>query len=436
MPIDHSPKQYMQIVTPDWAKDAVIYQINTRQFTTLGTFNAAQSHFPRLKTLGVDILWIMPIHPIGEKNRKGTLGSPYAVKDYMAVNPEFGDLTAFQDFVSTAHSFGFKVIIDWVCNHSAWDNPLVASHPDWYARDYKGDFTPTPWWDWDDVIDFDYSQKALREYMAMAMRYWVEVADIDGFRCDVAGFVPNDFWSNVRADLDAIKPVFMLAEWESKDLHQNAFDMTYAWSWNEIMHDITCNGQRISKLFKYYSWNEKSYPAEAHRMTFVSNHDKNAWDGTQFEQFKEGLEAAIVLSVIGEGMPLIHNGQEAGETKRLAFFEKDPIHWQAHYIGDLYEKLIALKKSHTALHNAQWGARMIHVPNNQPTRVFSFVRRDSNSQIFVVLNLSDIPLQVSFEGSLFIHQYDSFFEDKKVVFSQNAEMALMPWGYQVYVSNE
>ncbi|GAA6185103.1 alpha-amylase family glycosyl hydrolase [Aliiglaciecola sp. NS0011-25] len=432
--MDHTPKNYVQIVSPVWAKDAIIYQINTRQFTSVGTFNAAQSHFPRLKSLGVDILWIMPIHPIGVKNRKGTLGSPYAVQDYYGVNPEFGDLSAFQDFVKTAHSFGFKVIIDWVCNHSAWDNHLVEDHPKWYARDYKGDFTPTPWWDWNDVIDFDYQSIELREYIAKAMRYWVEVADIDGFRCDVAGFIPNDFWAAVRADLETIKPIFMLAEWESKDLHQNAFDMTYAWSWNEIMHGITCNGLPISKLFKYYSWNEKSYPAEAHRMTFVSNHDKNAWDGTQQEQFQDGLEAAIVLSVIGEGMPLIHNGQEAGETKRLAFFERDPIHWQEHHIGDLYQRLIQLKKSHSALHNAQWGARMIHVANSEPERIFSFVRTDKNSKIFVVLNLSSHSLQVNFTGSLFLGEYDSFFENKSLVFKQYSELTIAPWGYQIYVN--
>ncbi|MEP4891608.1 MAG: alpha-amylase family glycosyl hydrolase [Aliiglaciecola sp.] len=432
--MDHTPKSYVQIDTPEWVKNAVIYEVNIRQFTSLGTFNAAQSHFPRLKSLGVDILWIMPIHPIGEKNRKGSLGSPYAVKDYYAVNPEFGDLASFQDFVKTAHSFGFKVIIDWVCNHSAWDNHLVEDHPDWYARDYKGDFTPTPWWDWDDVIDFDYSNTELRNYIAKAMRYWVEVADIDGFRCDVAGFIPNDFWANVRADLDSIKPIFMLAEWESKDLHQNAFDMTYAWSWNETLHGITCHGLPISKLFKYYSWNEKSYPVEAHRMTFVSNHDKNAWDGTQLEQFQQGLEAAIVLSVIGEGMPLIHNGQEAGETKRLAFFEKDPIDWQQHHIGDLYQSLIQLKKTHSALYNAQWGARMIQVPNSAPEQVFSFVRSDKNSKVLVVINFSNQPLQVTLKGSLCLGDYDSFFENKSLEIKPDSELTMTPWGYQIYVN--
>ena len=206
------------------------------------------------------------------------------------------------------------------------------------------------------MIDFDYQKPELREYMAQAMCFWVEQTNIDGLRCDVAGFIPNDFWARVRQQLNQIKPIFMLAEWESKDLHQAAFDMTYAWSWNEVMHNICCHQGKLSKLAKYYSWNEKSFPKQAHRMTFVSNHDKNAWDGTEFEQFGEGLHAAMVLSVLGEGMPLIYNGQEAGSAKRLAFFEKDPIEWQEHENGNFYAKLIALKKSHSALHNAHWGA--------------------------------------------------------------------------------
>ena len=196
-----------------------------------GTFKAAQEQLPRLQAMGVDILWLMPIHPIGEKNRKGTLGSPYSVKDYFGVNPEFGTEQDFRDFVTAAHELGMKVILDWVANHSAWDNPLVDEHPEWYSRDWKGDFHPTPWWDWSDIIDFDYSQPGIRQYMTEAMTYWVSEFDVDGYRCDVAGYVPLDFWNNVRKELDAIKPVFMLAEWEERDLHREAFDMTYGWGW-------------------------------------------------------------------------------------------------------------------------------------------------------------------------------------------------------------
>ncbi len=223
------PAPYVKIAHPEWSKNATIYQINTRQFTPEGTFGAAEKQLPRLKELGAVILWLMPVHEIGVRNRKGSLGSPYAVRDYYSVNREFGALADLKHFVNAAHSLGMVVILDWVANHTAWDNPLVAEHPEWYARDWKGDFRPTPWWDWPDIIDFDYAQPAVRRYMTDALRYWVSEVDVDGYRCDVAGFVPTDFWNNVRKELDAIKPVFMLAEWESRDLHAEAFDMTYAW---------------------------------------------------------------------------------------------------------------------------------------------------------------------------------------------------------------
>ena len=224
VPNRHQPRPETELKHPDWSKDATIYQINQRHFTPEGTFRAAKAHLPRLRDLGVDILWLMPVNPIGQEHRKGVLGSQYAVQDYLAVNPEFGDLDDLRHFVAAAHEHGLRVILDWVANHTAWDNVLVTQHPQWYARDWKGDFRPTPWWDWDDVIDLDYSCAELREYMTEAMKYWVREADVDGYRCDVAGFVPVDFWENARRELDEIKPVFLLAEWEARDLHARALE--------------------------------------------------------------------------------------------------------------------------------------------------------------------------------------------------------------------
>ena len=410
----YQPIPYIKIKHPEWCKTATIYQINTRQFTPEGTFRAAEAHLPRLKDLGVDILWLMPINPIGEKNRKGRLGSPYAVRDYYGVNPEFGTLADLKHFVNTAHELGMHVILDWVANHTAWDNPLVDEHPEWYARDWKGDFCPSPWRDWSDIIDLDYRQPGLRKYMTEALKYWITEADIDGYRCDVAGFLPTDFWNNVRRELDAIKPVFMLAEWESKDLHAEAFDMAYAWSWYDAMQAIAQGKADLNRLYVYYSHNEKEYPLDALRMTFVSNHDKNAWAGTEFEQFGDGLEAAIVLSVLSEGLPLIYNGQEAGNARRLAFFDKDPIEWRPHPIGDLYKKLFALKKANSALWNGNWGARMIHVPSSAPNQVFSFVRQNKQDKIFAVLNLSNESQAVTFADTLYHGRYTNFFSQVSV----------------------
>ncbi len=418
---------------PDWSKNATLYQINLRQFTEEGTFRAAEEHLPRLKDLGADILWLMPIHEIGEKNRKGSLGSPYSVKDYRSVNPEFGGLEDLKRFVRAAHGQGLYVILDWVANHTAWDNPLVVEHPDWYARDWKGDFRPTPWWNWSDIIDLDYRRPGLRQYMTEAMAYWVREADIDGYRCDVAGFVPVDFWNNVRRELDSLKPVFMLAEWESRDLHAAAFDATYAWSWYDAVHAIAQGKGDLDGLFVYYSWNESAFPPDSMRMTFVSNHDKNAWEGTQFEQFGDALEAAIVLSVVGDGIPLVYNGQEAGNPKRLEFFEKDPIQWREHPIGDLYKKLFALKKKNTALWNAHWGATMIKVPNDAPNHVLSFVRRNDREKVLAVLNFSDQPRRVTLQEDLFPGLYTDYFGGEEVELTGASQVELKPWGYRVFV---
>ncbi|GGW94802.1 alpha-amylase family glycosyl hydrolase [Alteromonas halophila] len=434
MQTSFQPSSDYQLEQPSWSKDAVIYQVNTRQFSASGDFDGVTAGLDHIQALGARILWLMPIHPIGEKNRKGTLGSPYAVKDYKAINSEFGDASDLRRLVNEAHSRDMKVILDWVPNHSAWDNPLVDSHPEWYARDYKGDFRPSPWWDWTDIIEFDYDNAALRKYMIEAMQYWVTEFDIDGYRCDVAGYVPNDFWVQARHALSAHKDVFMLAEWENRDLHEQAFNMSYAWSWNETMHDIAHGRAPLDRLRKYYSWNERAWPRQAYRMTFVSNHDKNAWDGTQYEQFGGCLEAAIVLSVIGEGVPLIHNGQEAGESKRLAFFERDPIEWKKHEIGALYQHLIALKKRIPALWNGAFGARMIQVPNSDMEKVLSFVRQQGPHKVFVILNLSASPVSVTFNEDLFTGRYTDSYLRRKREFRHDSVVDLSGWQYQIWIN--
>ena len=433
-PVDaYQPAPYVKIQHPEWARDAAIYELNTRQFTPEGTFAAAAAQLPRLKELGITIVWLMPIHEIGKENRKGTLGSPYSVKDYFSVNPEFGTLDDLKDFVARAHELGLYVIIDWVANHTAWDNPLRAEHPDWYERDWKGDFRPTPWWDWSDIINLDYSQPEVRRYMTEALKFWVREVDIDGYRCDVAGDVPIEFWNNVRRELDLIKPVFMLAEWEGRDLHAEAFDMTYAFSWYEAMADIAAGTKTPDRLVRYYARDFSRFPEGGMRMVFVANHDKNSWEGTQFEVFGDALEAAIVLTVIGEGMPLIYNGQEAGNERRLAFFERDPIKWRDHPIGALYGKLLALQKRNTALWNGSWGAPMIRVPNSAMSNVISFVRQNEQDKVFAAFNLSGKPQEVTFHESLHFGEYEDFFGGEKVVFDTDTRITIEHWGYKVFV---
>ncbi|MEO5832484.1 MAG: alpha-amylase family glycosyl hydrolase [Nakamurella sp.] len=432
VPHPYAPRPDVRLRHPEWSRDATIYQINTRQFTEEGTFTAAVAHLPRLKLLGVTILWLMPVHQIGELNRKGTLGSPYAVQDYYSVNPDLGTADDLKAFVFAAHELGLRVITDWVANHTAWDCNLTMQHPDWYVRDWQGNFRPTPWWDWDDIIDLDYDNPEVRQYMTEALKWWVTEFDIDGFRCDVAGFVPVDFWNQARRELDEVKPVFMLAEWESRDLHAAAFDMTYGWSWNETMHHIATGHADAEALHVYYSWNEKAWPRDAMRMTFVSNHDKNAWEGTEYEQFGDALDAAIVLSVVGEGMPLIYNGQEAGNDRRLKFFEKDPIVWREHKYADFYRRLFALRRGLSALANAPWGARMIEVTTDHPKRVFAFVRQNADTKVLALFNFTDQPVDVTLTSSLADGDYTDFDSGLAVTVGGSAiTMDFEPWGWRV-----
>ncbi|MES1199049.1 MAG: alpha-amylase family glycosyl hydrolase [Pseudomonadota bacterium] len=429
----YAAQPYVQLHHPDWARSAVLYQLNTRQFTPEGTFNAARAQLPRLKALGVDIIWLMPIHEIGVQNRKGTLGSPYSVRDYYSVNHEFGTLADLRAFIDEAHRLGMHVILDWVANHTAWDNVLVTQHPDWYDRDWRGRYHPTPWWDWSDIIDLDYSKPGLRRYMTEAMLYWVRDVGVDGFRADVAGYVPLDFWENARRELDAVKPVFMLAEWDQRDVHARAFDATYSWPWNNAMHDLTSGHADVGTLFGYYSGNESAWPADAYRMTYTSNHDQNAWEGTEYERFGAGVDAAIVLSFVGEGLPLVYNGQEAGNRHRLAFFERDPIQWHDEPHGALFHQLIALKHATPALWNGAAGARMIPVVNSAPQKVLSFVRFEDGKGVFAVFNFSDAAQHVTFTETLHHGRYTDYFSGARQGFDATTALDMAPWSYRVFV---
>lgn len=431
---DWTPRDVVTLENPDWSRDAVLYQINTRQFTEEGTFAAAQRELPRLKKLGVDILSLMPIHPIGEKNRKGTLGSPYSVKDYYAVNPEFGTEEDFRAFVDAAHEQGFKVILDLVANHTAWDNALASEHPDWYEKDWKGDFRPTPWWDWSDIIDLDWSQPGVRKHIGLAMEYWVREFGVDGYRADVAGYVPVDFWENARKRLEAIKPVFMLGEVQQTVWHHAAFDATYAWDWHHTSKDIAKGDGNAMSLYGYYAENESLWPRQAMRMTYIENHDSNAWEGTLEENYGDALYAMTALAFAGEGLPLIHNGMEVCNAKRLEFFEKDPIDWSQSrgcVYGTLLEQLIAFRKANPALENGQWGARMQKVENDAPEQLFSWVRQEEGNKVLGLFNLSDSPVSATLTSALPAGTYGEFPFGRPVTIAEGERIELPAWGWRL-----
>ena len=390
---------------PAWARAANIYEVNIRQYTPQGTFRAFEAHLPRLRRMGVDILWIMPINPISQKNRKGSLGSYYAVSDYTAINPEYGTLADFRHLVKAAHAQGFKLIIDWVANHTGWDHVWTVQHPGWYLRSAAGELEGYHYTDlsdhhqevWADVIGLDYRKPEVRAGMIAAMSYWVKVADIDGFRCDVAWTLPVDFWDETRKRLDAIKPMFMLAEADTPELQTNAFDMTYDWALYHLLIKVARGQADARDLARLYTDPPRRYPADGYRMTFTSDHDENSWNGTDRELYGEGVRAMAVLAATLPGMPLIYGGQEAALNKRLKFFDKDQIDWRKLPQAGFYAGLLKMKHRHPALANGTAGGNLELLDTGNP-RVFAFRRVRGADTVRVVVNLSAQPAHVALPG--------------------------------------
>ncbi|MCX7986595.1 MAG: alpha-amylase family glycosyl hydrolase [Bacteroidales bacterium] len=426
-------KSISEVKNVEWVKNAVIYEVNIRQYTPEGTFKAFATHLPRLKSMGIDILWIMPIHPIGEKNRKGSLGSYYSVRDYRAINPEFGTIDDFKQLVKEIHAQGMKVIIDWVPNHSAWDNPLTKTNPDFYMKDSAGNFVSP--FDWTDVIRFDYSNPQMRSWMVETMKYWLIETDIDGFRCDVAHMVPVEFWDSCRVELDKVKPIFFLAEADQPFLHKKAFDMSYDWRFHHLMNEIAKGKKHASDIEKHFAWVDSIYPAGSILMQFTSNHDENSWNGTEFERLDGGAQTFAVLAATVPGMLLIYNGQEAAFNRRLKFFEKDSISWDGYVFENFYRQLIGLKKSNPALWNGSAGGSFRRVYTTDSRNVIVYVRQKENNQVVVMLNLTPKPrtimLREGFDG-----KFIEAFTNTEMYLSKYQKFSLAPWSYYVWVSNQ
>jgi glycosidase len=426
------PCTVAQIQKVAWSKNATIYEVNIRQYTPEGTFKAFSTHMPRLKKMGVDILWLMPIHPIGEKNRKGTLGSYYAVRDYKGINPEFGTEEDFRNLVKQAHSLGMKVILDWVANHSSQDNVwLEQCRQHWYTLDSAGYIQPTIGTDWWDVADLNYHNPEMRSEMIESLKYWVKEFDVDGFRCDVADFVPTDFWNEARAALDAIKPVFMLAEAENPEHHLKAFDMSYAWEFHHIMNSIAKGEMKLKAIHEYFAKNR--FQPSDYRMQFTSNHDENSWNGTETERYGNRRFLFAVLAATIEGMPLVYSGQESDFNRRLKFFDKDLIDWGDYPLNDFYTKLLQLNRSNQALWNGQFGGqvRFESCPENE--NVLVYVREKNGQKVVVMLNFSDKPQEYIITKDFTTGSYKSLFEKDKSVTIKKAQIVLLkPLEYKVY----
>jgi cyclomaltodextrinase / maltogenic alpha-amylase / neopullulanase len=426
------PEQYVKITLPEWAKNATVYELNIRQFSDEGTFKGIEQQLPRLKKMGIDIIWLMPVQPIGELHRKGSMGSYYSVKNYLKVNPEFGTQDDFRSLVNAIHREGMYVILDWVANHTSWDNPLVDEHPEWYRKSRKNTFQSTRWRDYDDIIELDYQYPELRKYMTEALKYWIREFDIDGYRCDIASFIPIDFWENARTELDVIKPVFMLAEAEDRELHRKAFDATYNWTLWNILHQIALNERSVKTLTEAYLAEHVSiFPKEGIRLNFIDNHDKNSWEGDQYSNFGEALKATTVFTVMMDGMPLVYSGQEAGLDRSLEFFEKDPIDWKSHENEELYTVLFKLKHKNKALWNGKYGGEMVRIINDKMDQVISFVREKEGDKVLTFMNLSDDPALVQLDTSFDTGIYTNLFTGKQQQVSETMILNMNPWEYLI-----
>jgi cyclomaltodextrinase len=416
---------------PEWSYNAGIYEVNVRQFTEEGTFAAFEEHLPRIKALGVKILWFMPIHPIGELNRKGKMGSYYSVKDYKGVNPEFGTLEEFKALVKTIQDMGMYVIIDWVANHSSWDNPWTISNPEFYEKDSTGNFTPPHGTDWSDVIQLDYNNKEMRAAMLDALKFWVEEVNIDGYRCDVAAMVPTDFWIDVRKELDKIKPVFMLAEAHETEMHQ-AFDMTYMWQLKDVMNRMAKGEDNVDSLAALLHEETEEYPEHAFRMTFTTNHDENSWNGTAYERLGDGVPAFTVLTGTIPGMMLVYSGQEAGLNKPLEFFEKDLIEWKEHEMTEVFQKLFELKLTNKSLWNGEKGGKVEILDTEKFEDIFSFVRVKDENKIFTIFNFSDEAKEVTIESPKIIDSFTNLYTGDFVKIKSDYTEKIPAWGYRVF----
>ena len=376
----------------DWVQDAVLYEVYIRSFSKEGTLKALEARIPELQKLGVTVLWLMPIHPVGIKNRKGTLGSPYSVRDYYGINPEFGTLEDFQSLVNTVHRLGLKIIIDLVANHTAWDNSMIIEHPDWYTHDKQGAIiSPNP--DWTDVADLNYEQAGIRTYMITMMKYWVRTIGIDGFRCDVAELVPTDFWDSARKELDAIKPVMMLSEGSIPEHHIHAFDLTYSWNVYDVLEKVIQGRIPASIFGELFKSESDQYPQNSLRMRFNTNHDKNAWDAPAVEKFgPQGVKATAVLAFTFPGVPLMYNGEEVGNEKKLSLFEKVDIDWlEGKDFRELYEKLGLLRREHPALRHGTYTS----ISNSGKAHIYSYMRAKGKDTVLVVINFGSVPMKAN-----------------------------------------
>ena len=428
-----SCSQEVTTTHPKWAYNSTIYELNTRQLTPEGTFAAAEKVLPTLRENGIDILWIMPCQPIGKLTRKGTLGSYYSIIDYCQINPEFGTREDFEHFLQTAHNLGFKVILDWVANHTAPDSEWTKNEG-WHYRDSLGNLMVQ--YDWTDISKLDYHNQDMRNEMLRCMRWWMDSIGIDGFRCDVAGEVPTDFWNWAMADIRKDHPdMFTLAEDEDKaqELTESAFDMYYGWTLHHLMNGVAQGKNTVEDLWAYFAKADSTIRPNAIRMNFITNHDENSWNGTEFERMGNSVPLWSAFCYVVPGMPMIYTGQLSGNHHRLEFFEKDMIDINPEYAqADLYKQLNNLRANNKALHSPELGAPMMRIAADNE-HIFACVRyaEGQTNTVIAVMNMSGEEQTVTLDLTEYVGKYDCIC-GKEIQLEASQTFQLKPWEYKIF----
>mgnify|MGYP001109636041 CR=1 FL=1 len=421
--------------SPAWAKNMVMYEVNVRNYTEEGTFKAFEQHLPRLKALGVNTLWFMPIQPVGKKKSKGSLGSPYAIQNYAAINPRLGTMEDFKALVAKAHDMEMKVLIEWVANHTSWDNTLTTSNPEWYVKDNKGNFVP-PKPDWDDVIELDYAQPGLTEYMQDQILSWINNTNIDGFRFDVAGLVPHKFWQELKPKMDAIKPVYVFTDGKDVHLMNDSLDLVYDYDFLPVMEDVAHGKASASAIQEYLVQESQLYGQHKSRLYFTSGHLANSFAGSVFERLDKAAEPFAALTTVLPGIPLIYSGQEASLNKRLAFFDKDIIEWKTDPMTTVYSQLFQLKQN-PALWSGQYAGKSQWLSTSQEgTLALLRQAKDSDDSVLALFNFSDRSQQLSLSAEQAQGAYIDVMNYQQLEIKPSNALTMPPWSYRILAATK
>lgn len=414
--------------TPDWIHSANIYEVNIRQYTQEGTFKALMQHLPRLQKMGVKVLWLMPITPISIKNKLGSLGSPYSAADYISINPEFGDLEDFRNLVAQAHALDMKLLIDWVANHTGWDHVWTDLYPEFYKKNESGNFKTAECMN--DIIELDYSNAEMRAKMIESMKFWISECNIDGFRCDLASWVPLDFWVEARNEAETLKPMFFFGEFDELENpdYKQTFDASYAWKWMHFSEYFIKENLSIED-FKNLLIQYSNLGDETMRVWFTSNHDENSWNGTEYEKYEHLALPLAVFSITWNGISLLYSGQEIPNQKRLKFFDKDPINWnQPIKLNNFHEKLLHLKLNHPALRGGDSNVKTYFINTSKNSKILAYLRKNGKDEVLVFLNLSKEIVEFSIEDEHIQGNFQNVFQNEEFSLYQKLEIG----GYKVF----